>query len=122
MIKSIEGFRILLADGSLLYCSRSENYELFKAAIGGYGLLGLIIDVDLRVVKNKDYDLKQWVINSSEFSELFESRVKNNSQAAMFFGRFSLDKENFLKKIIFRVYQDNRQEAIDHKITNTYWS
>ncbi|NNM44138.1 MAG: FAD-binding oxidoreductase, partial [Chlamydiae bacterium] len=84
MIDSIVGFHILLSDGNLLYCSRSENYDLFKAAIGGYGLFGPIIDVDLTVTKNKIYELKQSVIDSSEFIELFNSRVKNNPQSAMF--------------------------------------
>ena len=50
---SVRSFRILLADGQLLECSREENAELFSLALGGYGLFGILIDVDLEVVAER---------------------------------------------------------------------
>ena len=47
---SVESIRMMLADGSIVDCSRTQNKELFSLALGGYGLFGVILDVDLRVV------------------------------------------------------------------------
>lgn len=40
---------LLLADGTLVYCSCYENEELFKATLCGLGSTGLVISVQIRV-------------------------------------------------------------------------
>jgi hypothetical protein len=44
---TVRRFRIMLADGSVVTCSAAENAELFRLAVGGYGLFGIVIDADL---------------------------------------------------------------------------
>ncbi|MBS3099453.1 aminotransferase class V-fold PLP-dependent enzyme [Candidatus Pacearchaeota archaeon] len=53
IIKSIESFRIVLHDGTIKNVSRKENYELFKLAIGGYGLFGIITEIELKLTDNE---------------------------------------------------------------------
>src|SRR6478735_11355126 len=50
LISNIESFKLINADGKSIRCSRDENNELFRLAIGGYGLWGLIDSVTLRLV------------------------------------------------------------------------
>lgn len=107
IISSVEGFHLLIANGNLLYCSRDRNYDLFKAVIGGYGLLGIIIDVDLKVIANRLYSSKQLVIKSSDFTNSFLNEVENNPKAKLFFARFSLHKNSFLKEVIMRTYEEH---------------
>jgi FAD/FMN-containing dehydrogenase len=45
------GFDLLLPDGDVVPVSRDENGELFHAAIGGFGMLGCITSVTLRLKK-----------------------------------------------------------------------
>ena len=45
----VESFRLMLADGIIVRCSRTENVELFSLALGGYGLFGVILDVKNKV-------------------------------------------------------------------------
>ena len=40
LIETVRNITILLANGSLIKASRTENEALFRAAIGGYGILG----------------------------------------------------------------------------------
>lgn len=40
---------LLLADGTLVFCSRSENRELFLATLCGLGTTGLVVSVQLQV-------------------------------------------------------------------------
>ena len=43
----IRAFELLLPDGSVRACSRSENADLFHAAIGGFGMLGVFLSLTL---------------------------------------------------------------------------
>ena len=56
---TVESFRLMQADGTIVRCSRKENQELFSLALGGYGLFGIILDAELRVVPNERYRLEQ---------------------------------------------------------------
>ncbi len=50
LISNVESFTLIKGDGKSVLCSRDQNSELFRAAIGGYGLFGLIDTVTLRLV------------------------------------------------------------------------
>ena len=50
---TVESFRLMKADGEVVRCSRMENVELFSLVLGGYGLFGILLDVELRVVPNR---------------------------------------------------------------------
>jgi len=74
----ILAFHILLPSGELKQCSRTENSELFYAAIGGFGMLGVITELTLQLKKVHSGLLKVEAIgvrNFSDLFELFESRL-----------------------------------------------
>jgi FAD/FMN-containing dehydrogenase len=43
---SVRALQLVLADGSVVETSRRENSDLFRAAIGGYGAIGVITEVE----------------------------------------------------------------------------
>lgn len=45
----VQALHLLLADGSHVRCSRSDNSELFVATLCGLGSTGLILDIQLQV-------------------------------------------------------------------------
>jgi decaprenylphospho-beta-D-ribofuranose 2-oxidase len=49
---SIKSMRILTPGGEVLNLSPKENSQLFSLVIGGYGLFGIIIDVELHLTNN----------------------------------------------------------------------
>jgi FAD/FMN-containing dehydrogenase len=49
---TVRSLRMVVADGSLVTCSRTENTELFAHAMGGYGLFGVIVDLDVDMTPN----------------------------------------------------------------------
>src|ERR1700755_588550 len=53
LISNIESFTLVGADVKTVRCSRTENSELFRAAIGGYSLFGIISTVTLRLVQRR---------------------------------------------------------------------
>ena len=52
VVDSVLGIEIVLADGTTLRASPAEHADVFHGAIGGYGGLGVITEVTLRLVDN----------------------------------------------------------------------
>lgn len=117
LVESIESFRIMLANGQVKNCSRTENKDLFQTAIGGYGLLGIILDANLKTTPNNIYNFKSIIVKDTEFEKTFRARVLNNSKSTMFFGRLSLDKHNFLKKIDIKYHEETSKTVKNEKLT-----
>jgi len=72
---AVEEFDIVLADGRLLTCSRTEHAELFHAAIGGFGMLGLLTRVKLGTKRVHSGDLEvtaRATTNLADMMQYFE--------------------------------------------------
>jgi FAD/FMN-containing dehydrogenase len=102
---SVEAFRILLADGAIVRCSREERAELFSLALGGYGLFGVILEVDLRVVPNERYRVERFLTTPGEYAALFDRAVRQRSDAGMAYGRLSIAPEKLLTEATLHVFR-----------------
>ena len=60
---SIVNLKVMLSNGDIIFCDRTTNYELFKGVIGGYGLLGIILEVTLMTTAN--FKIKCIVVKST---------------------------------------------------------
>lgn len=49
---TVMSLKIMLSNGNIILCDRTTNYELFRGIIGGYGLLGIIIEATLITTLN----------------------------------------------------------------------
>jgi FAD/FMN-containing dehydrogenase len=75
---------------------------LFSLALGGYGLFGIILDAELRVVANERYRAEAIVLPSSQYATRFKQTV--DGQIGMAYGRLCIvPGENFLKESILTV-------------------
>lgn len=92
---TVNSLRLMLADGEVVTCSRTENAELFRLSAGGYGLVGIILDLDLRVVPN------QWLTPSfarmpaAEFTPRFVA-LCTDPAVSMAYGRLNVAASDFL--------------------------
>jgi decaprenylphospho-beta-D-ribofuranose 2-oxidase len=100
VIQSVLGFRIMLADGSVVHASRSENAELFRLAIGGYGMFGIILEVDLELVENSVYEQSSEILPIASLPEYFARKVQGDPHAKLFIARPSIASQGFLDDTI----------------------
>lgn len=49
---TVLALRLVLADGAIINASPDENADLFRAAVGGYGAVGVITEVELKLADN----------------------------------------------------------------------
>ncbi len=101
---SVESFRIILADGSIKHCCREQNQELFSLALGGYGLFGIILDVELRVVPNELYRLEQYIVPVNKSLGTFDHQIKNQPGLEMVYARMNIVPDDLLDEVILNAF------------------
>lgn len=111
MIDDVESFTLIDADGRLRTCSRTENSELFTLAIGGYGLFGIIVAAQLRLVPRKKVQRVVRIIDLEDLVPAVEGRIADGFLYGDF--QFSIDSESdeFLTKGVFSCYQPIDEKA-----------
>src|SRR6059058_4183072 len=94
-----------------------SNNELFRLAIGGYGLFGLIESVTLRLVPRQKLRRVVEIIRASDLPKRFEERIAQNFLYGDF--QFSVDEKStdFLQRGVFSCYQpiDEREPIVAKK-------
>src|SRR6266446_3672875 len=105
LISNIESFTLVNADGKSIRCSRDENGELFRLAIGGYGLFGLISSVTLRLVPRQKLRRVVEIIRADDLPKRFEERIAKRFIYGDF--QFSVDEKSrdFLQRGVFSCYE-----------------
>jgi FAD/FMN-containing dehydrogenase len=73
---SVRALQLVLGDGSIVEASRSVNAELFRAAIGGYGVVGVITEVELDLADNERIERHVETVELERYPEFFERHVK----------------------------------------------
>jgi FAD/FMN-containing dehydrogenase len=107
---TVKSFRLMLADGSIVRCSRDENAELFGLALGGYGLFGIILDAQLFVVPNERYRLHQYVTKSPEFIRTWDGHMNDKPDVQMAMGRLGVTRDSFLSEAL--LYTFTREQGV----------
>lgn len=119
---SVKSFRLLKADGKIVSCSREENSELFSLALGGYGLFGIILDVDIQTVPNEIYSFHRVLTTSENYLNKYEKYINENPSSRMVYGRLSVNEDSFLQKAMLNFFEYekdalNNQPLVDPGFT-----
>jgi len=103
---TVQGLRLLTADGDVVACSPQENAELFRLALGGYGMFGVILEADLAVVPNVLFRKPEFEsVSTADYARSFAQRVyEAGSTAEMAYGRLSVDPFSFLDDAIIGTF------------------
>jgi FAD/FMN-containing dehydrogenase len=104
-ISNVESFKLADANGRCHQCSRHENPELFKTAIGGYGLFGFIYSAKLRLVPLRKVRRVVRLAHVAELSSAVSQLVQNGFMYGDF--QFAIDSksEDFVNHGILSAYE-----------------
>ncbi len=81
VILSVRNFKIVLADGAIIRASPTENQEIFYGAIGGYGGLGVVVEVELMLAENVKVERLAKKMSIAEYIEHFKAKVRHSDDA-----------------------------------------
>jgi hypothetical protein len=75
IVGDVESFVLVDARGEARRCSRSENADLFRLAIGGYGLFGVVASVTLRLAPRRKLERVVQLVDLADLMPAFERRI-----------------------------------------------
>ncbi len=101
MGSTVREVQMLLADGSLITASRSENPQIFAAAMGGYGLIGQITSLVVEAEANMALAPSFVQMPADDFAAAFAAAV---AASPMTYGRLSVDREGFFDSAMLVSY------------------
>src|SRR5215471_6577147 len=104
IIANVESFTLLDHDGELRECSRSQNQELFRLAIGGYGLFGAIASVKLRLRERVKVRRIVEIRDLKDIPDSFEQRIRNGYLYGDFQFATDSQRDSFLRRGVFSCY------------------
>jgi FAD/FMN-containing dehydrogenase len=103
-VSTVRSFRLMLADGTLMNCSREENADLFALAAGGYGLFGIILDAEMDAVENAlllpRYEFADAATIAADFV-----KAATAEGTRMAYGRLSVARDGFLSQGLIVSYR-----------------
>ena len=101
MGSTVRSVQMMLADGSLITASRTENANLFAAAMGGYGLIGMITELQVEHAPNQLLKPNFQTLPAANFATTFEAAVKT---VPMAYGRLNVDRDGFFDDALIVTY------------------
>jgi FAD/FMN-containing dehydrogenase len=103
MGSTVRSVQMVLADGSLIRASRTENADLFRAAMGGYGLIGLITELEVEAVPNRLLEPRFQTLPASGFAAAFAAVA--DGSVPMAYGRLNIDRDGFFDDAMLVTYR-----------------
>ncbi|HLY99605.1 MAG TPA: FAD-binding oxidoreductase [Candidatus Angelobacter sp.] len=101
---TVKSFRIMLSTGEIKVASPDENPELFRLAMGGYGLFGVLLDVRLQLVSNEMYELNTQYLDYRDFPAYYREHISGNRNVGLIYGRLSVSPSGFLRETAVHTY------------------
>ena len=100
-IGDIESFKLIDANGDMHLCSRHDNSELFRLAIGGYGLFGFIYSVTLRLVPRRKLERVVELRSLDGLVGAFGERIRKGYLYGDFHCALDSKSDDFLRRGVF---------------------
>lgn len=89
-VETVDSFRLLKPNGVIVNVSRTENPDLFRLVIGGYGMFGVILDATIRLTDDVILERDSRVMDYKEFPDYFEKKIQAQSGVALMLVRPSI--------------------------------
>ena len=105
IVDQVEAFDLLTASGEVVTCSRRQHPNLFRLAIGGYGLFGLITNVQLRLRPRVKVQRIVTLADTGTIIDRFDERIRDGYLYGDF--QFATDggADSFLRRGVFSCYR-----------------
>lgn len=83
VIETVRSIRIVTADGALRTASRTENADFFRAAIGGYGGVGAIVEATLDLAENTKLERLTYRMTADDYVTWHRANVLSRADVVL---------------------------------------
>lgn len=107
---TVRSFDMVVPEGTLVTCSRTENAELFAMTMGGYGLTGAITSMDVEMSKNTRLEPTFEEMPSRDFAARFMAAL-DAGDVPMAYGRLNVDRDRFFEDALLITYRETADQT-----------
>src|SRR5262245_19838087 len=104
ILGTIRALRILGPDGVIREASRRDNPGLFRLAVGGYGLFGIILDADIELTGNAIYRRETALLDVATYPAWFAQHVRGHREVGIHYAWLSIDPRSLLREAYTMTY------------------
>lgn len=111
MVADVESVTVVCANGEVVRASRETEGELFRLVVGGYGLFGVVVEVELRLVPRMRVKRVVEVTGINGVAGRFRDRIEKGFVLGDF--QFCPDErsDRFLREGVFACYHPADDEG-----------
>lgn len=109
MGSTVRSLRMVLPSGDLVTCSPTENTDLFNLGMGGYGLIGVVVDMEVEMVKNSRLVPTFDLMDAGEFAASFKKAIED-PEVTMAYGRLNVERESFFHNALLITYRETEDQ------------
>lgn len=102
---TVRSLRLMLSDGTVVGASPTDNADLFRHALGGYGLFGVILEAEIEVTDNELYRPSVEYVDYRSFADYFARRVQNDADIRLMYARLSVSPSSWLRETAVHTYR-----------------
>ena len=106
LASTVRSLTLVTADGSVHHLSRTQQPVLFRAVVGGYGLFGVIVDVEIDLVPNQMYELRQSSVATGDLPSHLRRHVFTDPTARLAYAHLSTSPGSLLDEAIVYSHHD----------------
>ena len=99
---SVEKISVITVNGEVQICSRTENRELFRHILGGYGLFGVILEAWIHPVPNQILQSTSREVTTEHFPQVWKKISDEGAELA--YGRLSVAPASFFETVWLSSY------------------
>ncbi|MCK0168952.1 FAD-binding oxidoreductase [Jannaschia sp. S6380] len=110
MGSSVRSLRLVLPSGDLVTASRDENADLFAMSMGGYGLTGAIVDLEVEAVPNARLVPRFDEMPAGDFATAFRAAL-DGGDVPMAYGRLNVARDGFFDRALLITYRATEDQA-----------
>jgi FAD/FMN-containing dehydrogenase len=116
LIESVTFIKVILANGENIFANRNQNSDIFYAVIGGYGALGVITEVGLKLVKNSKINRKTTLLKTEDYIQYFAKNINNNSTVVLQNGNLYPPDYNEILSIVW--HKTDKKPTVESRLTD----
>jgi len=108
---TVRSIKMMIGDGTIQTCSRTENTALFQHAMGGYGLVGIITELELDMVPNRRLAPTFDRVPGADLGRKFADLLASDGKIDMAYGRLDVSLDSFFEDGLLVAYRPTEDQA-----------
>ena len=107
---TVRSIKMMIPDGTIQTCSRTQNVEIFRHAMGGYGLFGIILELELDMVPNSRLTPTFEPMPGKDIGPFFVQALKSDPTIQMAYGRLDVSLDRFFEQGMLITYRSSADQ------------